>query len=223
MEQYGEETYWETRYQGLKDYFDWFHRWAGLREIVSSNVGKEDLILNIGCGNSRMSEEMFEAGYERIISTDISSAVVKFMTDKCRNKRDQFYYKQMDVTQSFEFETSQFDCVLDKGCLDCIFCGDKSISRVQHTLKEIDRVLRQGGVYICISHAGPERRVHHFEDPDLGWEVKVEQVIKVRQTGDESEEQAEPEYHHIYICVKTNSVELTQEDSVEPLNLDQNT
>ena len=40
-----------------------------------------------------MSEEMFQDGYERIISMDISENVVNFMMSKCRNKRDDFKCK----------------------------------------------------------------------------------------------------------------------------------
>lgn len=37
-----------------------------------------------------MSEEMYQDGYESIISCDICEAAIKFMSSKCRNKTDDF-------------------------------------------------------------------------------------------------------------------------------------
>ncbi len=90
MDQYGEERYWEQRYAGVKDYFDWYQRWVCIKDILSNTIRKSDLILNPGCGVSRVAEEMYDDGFERIISIDINSASVKMMMDKCRHKRDEF-------------------------------------------------------------------------------------------------------------------------------------
>jgi len=46
-----------------------------------------------------MAEEMFEDGFERVISIDFSANVVKLMSDKCRHKRDDFKYVKMDARQ----------------------------------------------------------------------------------------------------------------------------
>lgn len=120
VDMYGEESYWDNRYNGVKEYFDWFHRYSGLKEYFAPYLKPEDLVLNLGCGNSRMAEEMFDDGYERCISIDFSANVVKTMNDKCRHKRDEFYYKKMDA-RALEFDDGMFDMVIDKGTLDCIF------------------------------------------------------------------------------------------------------
>ena len=54
------------------------------------SIRKSDLILNVGCGVSRLAEEMYDDGFERVISSDINQAAVKMMNDKCRHKRDEF-------------------------------------------------------------------------------------------------------------------------------------
>ena len=57
----------------------------------------------------------------------------------------------MDV-RAMEFENGLFDCVLDKGTLDCVLCGESSTINAQKMLTEINRVLNAGGVYIVISY-----------------------------------------------------------------------
>lgn len=74
----------------VKDHFDWFQRWMCIKDILANSIRKSDAILNAGCGISRMAEEMFDDGYERITSVDISPIAVKFMADKCRKKKDEF-------------------------------------------------------------------------------------------------------------------------------------
>ena len=54
----------------------------------------EDYILNIGCGNSRMTEDMYYDGYETIMNIDMSRVVVEQMQDK---------YGDNDLGESVEF------------------------------------------------------------------------------------------------------------------------
>ena len=35
----------------------------GLAEVIENNINPEHKILNIGCGNSRLSEEMYDEGF----------------------------------------------------------------------------------------------------------------------------------------------------------------
>lgn len=49
------------------------------------------------------------------------------MSEKCKDKGPNFKYLVMDV-RALDFETGQFDCVIDKGTLDSILCGESSTS-----------------------------------------------------------------------------------------------
>ena len=78
MAEYGHATYWDTRYtkyvsklrylgwptrlmEGRHTFnncrdpepFDWYQRYAGLKELINQYVKKHDNILNVGAGNSR--------------------------------------------------------------------------------------------------------------------------------------------------------------------------
>ncbi len=62
--------------------FDWYQRFSGLKDIITTHVDKGHRILNVGAGNSRLSEEMFEEGYTQITNIDISNVCIKAMKDK---------------------------------------------------------------------------------------------------------------------------------------------
>lgn len=51
------------------------------------------------------------------------------------------------------FADGQFSAVLDKGTLDAVMTDDSDevSARVDQMLREIGRVLRQGGRYVCVS------------------------------------------------------------------------
>ena len=71
-----------SRVTRVKDHFDWYQRWICVKDLLSASLRKSDLILNAGCGISRLAEEMYDDGYERVISVDVSPIAVKFLADK---------------------------------------------------------------------------------------------------------------------------------------------
>ena len=52
--------------------------------------------------------------------------------------------------------------VADLGTLDAILCGQSSFLNVAIAMKEIQRVLKSGGIYILISYGKPKNRLFHF-------------------------------------------------------------
>ncbi len=62
MAHYGKLEYWEERYSKRNDQFDWYQTYPNIKEIIQNNISKNAKILNIGCGNSRLSEGMYEDG-----------------------------------------------------------------------------------------------------------------------------------------------------------------
>lgn len=56
----------------------------------------------------------------------------------------------MDAREmSFE---NEIDCVIDKGCLDSVLCGEYSNVHIYRLLDSIYKALTRAGVYICISY-----------------------------------------------------------------------
>ena len=157
MANYGKQEYWEDRYQKDKEQFDWLQRYAPptgrteLRDIIGQYVQPSSQILIAGCGNSRMSEEMYEDGYQNITSVDQSYTAIKLQQEEYQSRYSNLTFKQMDI-RAMQFKDGTFDAVLDKGLLDAMVCSDGSKGNIDTMLTEIFRVLSPTGVYICISH-----------------------------------------------------------------------
>lgn len=86
MSHYGSIEYWEERYSKDPEPFDWLQRYQSVREVVSKYVQHTDRILNVGAGNSRMSEEMYDDGYKTIVNIDFSPVCVSQMKEKYKGR-----------------------------------------------------------------------------------------------------------------------------------------
>lgn len=75
--------------------------------------------MNVGAGNSRLSEEMLEEGYTQIINIDISNVCTKAMAEKYKDKPETFKYLLMDV-KAMDFPEASFDVVIDKATFDSV-------------------------------------------------------------------------------------------------------
>jgi EEF1A lysine methyltransferase 4 len=153
-----------------------------------------------------LSEEMFDDGYQHITNVDISTTVIKQMTELYREKYPTMSYKQMDVRSMTNFEDGTFDAVVDKGTFDSILCGDGSGPNAEQTLNEIHRVLSPNGVYICVSYGVKESRMSYFNKKDYDWTVLHHMVAKPTistSTVVSKEEKDEKNFHWIYVMKKT--------------------
>ena len=59
MSQYGNVEYWDERYTKYfccknrdPEPFEWYQRWAGIKETITEFLETNQKILNVGCGNS---------------------------------------------------------------------------------------------------------------------------------------------------------------------------
>lgn len=105
----------------------------------------------VGCGNSKLSQDLYDVGCHQITNIDISKLVIEQMNDTNKN-RPTMSYVHMDATQ-MAFDADRFSVVLDKGTLDALFTDDTDDTQaiVHKYFAEIARVLRTGGRYVCIS------------------------------------------------------------------------
>ena len=53
-------------------------------------------ILIAGCGSSRMTEEMYEDGFQHITSVDISFSAIKLQLEEYKESYPNLTFKQMD-------------------------------------------------------------------------------------------------------------------------------
>ena len=166
---------------------------------------KNDKILNIGCGNSRLSEDLSEEGYEDITNIDFSTKAISIMEEKCKAKFPKMSFKVMDALNMKEIRTGSFNIVIDKGTLDSVLCGDNSVQNAQKMISEVFRVLSPGGHYICITYGDPEHRKKYFES--LQWaNLSVDKIQKPSiaiTNNSNNDENDSKNFHYIYIMTKS--------------------
>ena len=221
MPNYGDIKYWEQRYKDTEyTTFDWLENYQTLKEIIYSlNISKEaGKILNLGCGNSEFSENMYDDGFHNIKNIDISKNVIKLMSE--RNKdRTEMTYEVMDV-RDIKYESNYFDLAIDKSTIDALLCGDEAFINVAKMIKEVQRVLKVGGYYMIISYGAPDDRLIHLKRKFEKFKIEILKIEK-----DYVEEEGYDNYHYIYLCQKLEGADEVSkqffDETIEELILQQ--
>jgi len=197
---YGDYQYWNDRYTKDPELFDWYQRYSGLKGILNENIPKKlEPVLMVGCGNSRLSEEMIGDGYStNFINIDISSVVIESMKKRCPNLN----WQVMDVTK-MAYENEHFGAVIDKGTLDAILCGEGSAQTSEKMLADIARVLKPDGVFVCITYGQPSNRLHYLKKKKFNWSVSYKTVAKPTSSK-AADELEDDDLHYVYIMKKGN-------------------
>ncbi|KAJ8901523.1 hypothetical protein NDN08_007367 [Rhodosorus marinus] len=145
------KQYWERFFKKRTSAFEWYGGWNELRPFLRNEIGNEDKVLIVGCGNSDLSANLYDTGVHGITNIDFSERVIKDMRRKCR-KRTGMSWEVMDMT-CMRFESGVFNVVVDKGALDALASSDSDLvfKDVNKFFDEVKRVLQAGGKYICMS------------------------------------------------------------------------
>ena len=198
---YSSQEYWDLRYSSESETtYDWLVPYSQLRSYILARLDEnlESEILNIGCGNSTLAEELYLDGFKNITNIDFSSALIQNQTKRFQN------YEEMDFTlmdaTSIEFPNDCFDLILDKCTLDCILCGENAFQRASMMVQSVYRVLKSGGVYILVSYGMPDTRIGYLKHKLLNWHIEQVKIPKVPLDQFSSLELSQ--FHYVYICTK---------------------
>ena len=93
--------------RGGEDAFEWYAEWTFLKypllSQLSSAGGGSDAppveILVPGCGSSRMSEHLYDAGYHNITNIDFSKVIISDMLRRNVRVRPEMKWRIMDMTE----------------------------------------------------------------------------------------------------------------------------
>ncbi|EAR93350.1 UbiE/COQ5 family methyltransferase (macronuclear) [Tetrahymena thermophila SB210] len=164
---YKQKEYWNERYKFKQTYYDWYCGYEELKPVFEKcyNISKDAKILMIGCGNSKLSEDMFDDGYINIVSTDISDVVIQQMKEQTQKKN--MIFEVQDCT-NLTYQDQTFDFVFDKGTLDALSC-DKEEQSVNKMLSEMMRVCKPQGSVIIVSFGQLHERKVVFQE-SLGFQ-----------------------------------------------------
>ncbi|KAJ2498487.1 hypothetical protein GGH96_004271 [Coemansia sp. RSA 1972] len=178
---YGTLEYWQQRYTQEPDaVFDWFKTYADLKPLLGQHMRKDALIVMLGCGNSTLSGDMYDDGYESIVNVDYSDVVIAQMRQRCQHQ-PRMMWEVMDV-RALALASGTVDVALDKGTLDALMCeqGDvwdpspEMCANVARAVDEVDRVLAPAGKFIWITFGQPHFRRRHLER--ASWTISVERL-----------------------------------------------
>ncbi|KAJ8500533.1 hypothetical protein OPV22_011085 [Ensete ventricosum] len=219
---YGEPSYWDQRYQSDPGTFDWYQKYPSLAPLFDRYLLRHHRLLLVGCGNSALGESMVDDGYQDVVNIDISSVVIEAMQKKHMDKQG-LKYINMDVRDMSLFQSSSFDAVIDKGTLDSLMCGHDAMQNATKMLLEVDRVLKDKGVYILITYGGPSYRLYMLRTIQH-WAISLHVIDRVEKgpgpktwtltnpvplnTDGSSIATllgSNPEVHYIYVCTKLES------------------
>ncbi|XP_061860192.1 eEF1A lysine and N-terminal methyltransferase isoform X2 [Colius striatus] len=178
--EFGSARYWERFFRQRGDRpFEWYGTFPELCPVLRKYVRPRDKVLVVGCGNSELSEQMYDTGVcEDIVNIDISDAAIRQMRQRSGSRRPRMSYLLMDMLH-MDFPDAHFQVVLDKGTLDALLADEQeaTLAKVDKMFAEISRVLQVGGRYLCVSLAQAhvvKKAVKYFSQE--GWVVRVHQV-----------------------------------------------
>ena len=92
-------------------------------------------VLNLGCGNSVLSEDMYDEGYRQITNMDISSVCIEVMKNRNSKRRPELKWDVMDC-RDLKYPAEHFDLIIDKSTIDALLCGNFAYYNVAVMLKE---------------------------------------------------------------------------------------
>ncbi|CAJ1946099.1 unnamed protein product [Cylindrotheca closterium] len=184
---YHKPHYWEAAYQsfGPEDSVEWgsisladlskyeyqILEWDSSRPQTNATIsttlgktlsvepnGEEEPILMLGCGNSKLGEDMIQEGWTGpIIQVDVSSRVIESMSQRCASliTNGHMNFIEDDATELSAFRSGMMNCCLDKGLMDAIYCADE-LDQCRSILSNVNRVLKHGGIFAFLSYSRPE-------------------------------------------------------------------
>ena len=115
LKSFGLKEFWEARYSTLTQNatYDWYCSWSDVSKLIYSQCGAFDVfrkkkaegkkpespvVLHLGCGNSTLSEELYDDGITNVHGIDFCNKVIDLMNiRKDRAKKETLRYSTMDA------------------------------------------------------------------------------------------------------------------------------
>ena len=129
---------------------------------MTRNGGENEAIVVLGCGNSRLGEQIVKHGDWRgpVIQVDVSGRVIESMSQRYGIAeliaQGKMSFVQDDATELSAFRDASVDLCLDKGLIDAIHCADDDECQLEKILRSVGRILKPGAVFGFLSFSRPE-------------------------------------------------------------------
>ena len=156
---FGTHDYWDNGYKTGEAPREWFIPYEKMSRFLKKRVPTTSKTLVIGCGTSKLTPEMYDDGFKDIKSMDFSETAIEQM----RREYPNFEWDLENVLK-MSYPDESFDFIMDKGTLDCMFFMDETNEKITQMLKEVWRVIKQGGFYAVVTCGCPMQRMSLLED-----------------------------------------------------------
>ncbi|XP_022136226.1 methyltransferase-like protein 13 [Momordica charantia] len=173
---YLDPNYWDERFS-KEEHYEWFKDYSHFRHLILPLLKPDSSVLELGSGNSKLSEELYNDGITDITCIDLSAVAVEKMQMRLHSKN----MKEIKVLEAdmldMPFSDECFDMVIEKGTMDVLFVdsGDpwnprpSTRAKVMAMLEGVHRVLKKDGIFVSITFGQPHFRRPLFNAPEFTW------------------------------------------------------
>ena len=217
---YADKNYWLQRYENVNCSYEWYDDYETIKPIISDlNLPKRCVILNIGIGNSELSEKMYDEGYKKSYNIDFARNVIHYMKQKNKRLRSSMIFETMNALD-IEYEDEQFDIIFDKATFDCILCDIQANKKAKIYMDEIYRLLKPKGYFFMISNSEPENRNKYLLKKGYKFNILVHKIendekdVKYFDMLDYNLNYLK-KTHYVYVCQKMEEGKSINEEILE--------
>lgn len=157
----GTQEYWDNRYkEEIKSYNshgDVGEIWFGedivdrlIKWMNSTNLDKNNKILDIGCGNGMLLVELYNEGFRNLVGADYSENAITLARSICLKYQCNIEFMTCNVLNRCE-SLDEFDIILDKGTYDAISLSYNAKTNRATYIKNIHSFLKPTGCLILTS------------------------------------------------------------------------
>ncbi|KAL9156065.1 hypothetical protein ABFS82_09G048200 [Erythranthe guttata] len=181
---------------GSGDSFEWYADWPQLQSLLTKQLlsppsllpktaGEAPVALEAGllvilvpgCGNSKLSEHLYDDGFTGIINLDFSKVVIHEMRKRNLTERPEMVWHVMDITD-MQFDSKTMDVIIDKAGLDTLMVDELRATEGSLYLADVKRILEAGGKYICFTLGESHVSDLLFSMFRFGWKMSLYTVPK---------------------------------------------
>lgn len=127
-------------------------------------VGKDALVLDVGCGYGRTLQTLYEAGYRHLMGVDFSEGMIA---------RGKDLYPYLDLRVKKGAEIALPDCHVDAVILFAVLTCIHEDEKQKELIREIRRVLKPGGIlyvndFLLNSDERNKKRYEQYQEAHEG-------------------------------------------------------
>lgn len=146
---YISKDYWNNRYNNTSNNYDWYLKPKHLIKLFNNIIHPHYKIFILGCGNSLLSEELYNLGYNNnnIYNADFSDIIINKQLLKYKDYNMKWFCQ--DITNTTNLNKNSFNIIIDKATFDIL--ASYNYILLSTTFKQIIRLLTYNGILIIVS------------------------------------------------------------------------